>query len=133
MSSFRFSVAVIARARRTAEPFGDRSDELSGTVMARAQTTGEPFGISSNEPFPDCHREERSRFDRLKAPSLSRGDVAIHLEKLGGLPQSACLLRNDKQVFISISEALRLCRMFGLPGFNPEARFLAGLAMRRKS
>jgi hypothetical protein len=26
-----------------------------------------------------CHREERRRFDKLKAPSLSWGDVAIHL------------------------------------------------------
>jgi hypothetical protein len=28
--------------------------------------------------IPISHREERSRFDKLKAPSLSRGDVAIH-------------------------------------------------------
>ena len=27
--------------------------------------------------------------DKLKAPSLSRGDVAIHLENFRGLPQSA--------------------------------------------
>jgi hypothetical protein len=30
--------------------------------------------------LPVCHREERSRFDKLKAPSLSWGDVAIQLE-----------------------------------------------------
>jgi len=26
-----------------------------------------------------CHDEERSRFDKLKVPSQSRGDAAIHL------------------------------------------------------
>jgi hypothetical protein len=34
----------------------------------------------ADEPFLVCHREERSRFDKLKAPSRSWGDVAIHLK-----------------------------------------------------
>jgi hypothetical protein len=46
------------------------------------QTYAEPFGGKADEPFLICHREERS-------------DVAIHLEFLRGLPQSASLLRND--------------------------------------
>jgi hypothetical protein len=45
-------------------------------------------------PFQACHGEERS-------------DVAIHLENLRGLPQSAGLLRHDKLEFISRSGATK--------------------------
>jgi hypothetical protein len=44
--------------------------------IARAQTYAEPFGRKADEPFLICHREERSRFDKLRAPSLSRGWIA---------------------------------------------------------
>jgi hypothetical protein len=46
--------------------------------------------------IPISHREERSHFDKLKAPSLSRGDVAIHAPD-DWIATPGSRARNDKQ------------------------------------
>jgi hypothetical protein len=46
------------------------------TSLRELERTPSHSVVEAMNPSLVCHREERSRFDKLKAPSLSRGWIA---------------------------------------------------------